>query len=206
MLERGLSEAIKTDLLLGELELVAERTALHHLKKPCRVSLLDMMKQHLAGEAEVSALAQGVERFVLRPDLEALSQPASPYKLHVAQTSLLSEPIKLPMDCWWRIIVIRRKESSGSQNPSDLGQGRRRFHPVERLGSSDDISASIRQARLMSHPLSILDMGCVGMVLDFFFFSFFCFICFSLRPATSQSVFPLAHRRRVVGVVVLRLS
>jgi hypothetical protein len=30
----------------------------------------------------VSALAQGVERFVLRPDLEALSQPASPYKLH----------------------------------------------------------------------------------------------------------------------------
>lgn len=82
MLERGLSEAIKTDLLFGELELVAERTALHHLKKPCSISLLDMMKQHLAGEAEVSALAQGVERFVLRPDLEALSQPASPYKLH----------------------------------------------------------------------------------------------------------------------------
>ena len=82
MLERGLSEAIKTDLLFGELELVAERTAPHHRKKPCSVSLLDMMEQHLTGEAEVSAIAQGVERFVLRPDLEALSQPASPYKLH----------------------------------------------------------------------------------------------------------------------------
>src|SRR5205823_14629023 len=70
------------------------------------------------------------------------------------------------MDCWWRIIVIRRKESSGSENPSDLGQGRSRLHPVERLSSSDDISTSIRQARLMSKPLSILDMGCVGMALD----------------------------------------
>ena len=48
MLERGLFEAINTDLLFDELELVAERTALHHLKKPCRVSLLDRMKQHLA--------------------------------------------------------------------------------------------------------------------------------------------------------------
>ncbi len=57
MLEGGLSEAIKPDLLFGKLELVAERTALHHLKKPCGVSLLDMMKQHFAGEAEVSALA-----------------------------------------------------------------------------------------------------------------------------------------------------
>ena len=101
MLERGLSEAIKTDLLFGELELVAKRAALHHLKKPCRVSLLDMMKQDLAGEAEVAALAQGVERFVLRPDLEALSQPALPDKLHEAQASLLGEPIKLPMNCWW---------------------------------------------------------------------------------------------------------
>ena len=61
MLERGLFEAIKPDLLFGELELVAERTAPHHLKKPCRVSLLDMMKQHLTGEAEVSALAHAVE-------------------------------------------------------------------------------------------------------------------------------------------------
>ncbi len=42
MLERGLSEAIKIDLLFGELELVAECTALHHLKKPYRVSLLDI--------------------------------------------------------------------------------------------------------------------------------------------------------------------
>jgi hypothetical protein len=71
------------------------------------------------------------------------------------------------MDCWWRIIVIRRKESSGSENPSDLGQGRSRFHPVKRLGSSDDISTPIRQARLMSYSLSILDMGRMGMVLDF---------------------------------------
>ena len=82
MLERDLSESIKTDLLFGELELVAECTALHHLKKPCSVSLLNMMKQHLAGEAEVSALAQGVDRFVLRPDLEALSQPALADKFH----------------------------------------------------------------------------------------------------------------------------
>ncbi len=70
MLKRGLPKTIKTDLLFGELELVAERTALHHLKKSCRVSLLDRMKQHLTGEAEVTALAQWFERFVLRPDLE----------------------------------------------------------------------------------------------------------------------------------------
>jgi hypothetical protein len=38
MLKRGLSEAIKTNLLVGELELVAERIAQHHLQKPCRVS------------------------------------------------------------------------------------------------------------------------------------------------------------------------
>lgn len=76
MLERGLSEAIKTDLLFGELELEVECAALHHLEKPCRVSLLDRMKQYFTGEAKVAALAQGVERFVLRPDLEALSQPA----------------------------------------------------------------------------------------------------------------------------------
>src|SRR6059058_2896473 len=106
---------------------MAERIAPHHLKKPCSVSLLDMMKQHLTGEAEVSALAHAVQMPVLRPHLEGMRQPAL--------------PIKLPMECWWPIIVIRSKESSGSQNPSDLGQGRRRFHPVQRLGSSDDISA-----------------------------------------------------------------
>ena len=54
MLERGLSEAIKTDLLFGELELVAERIAPRHLKKPCSVSLLDMMKTHLTSEAEAA--------------------------------------------------------------------------------------------------------------------------------------------------------
>jgi len=59
-LERSAAETIKTDLLFGELELVAERIAPHHLKKPCSVSVLDMMKQYLAGEAEVSALAQGL--------------------------------------------------------------------------------------------------------------------------------------------------
>src|SRR5256885_9490445 len=112
--------------------------------------MLDRTKHLLAVEAEDNDHTQGVERFVLRPHLEGMRQPASPDKLHEAQTSLLSEPIKLPMDCWWRIIVIRRKESCGSENTSDLGQGRRRFHPVERLGSSDDISAFIRQARLMS--------------------------------------------------------
>src|SRR5579859_5959926 len=71
------------------------------------------------------------------------------------------------MDCWWRIIVISRKESSGSQNPSDLGQRRSWFHPVERLGTRDDVSTPIRQASLMSNSLSILDVCRVGMVLDF---------------------------------------
>src|SRR5258708_3213638 len=71
------------------------------------------------------------------------------------------------MEGWRPVIVISRKESSRSQNTSDLGQGRSRFHPVERLGSSDDISTSIRQARLMSNPFSILDMFRVGMALDF---------------------------------------
>jgi hypothetical protein len=61
-LEGSLAQAIKTDLLFGELELVAERIAPHHLKKPCRVSLLDMMQKHLTGEAEVSALAHAVEQ------------------------------------------------------------------------------------------------------------------------------------------------
>ena len=69
MLECGLSEAIKTDLLFGELELVAERIGPHHLKKTCSVSLLDMMKHHLTGEAEVAALAHAVQMRVLRPDL-----------------------------------------------------------------------------------------------------------------------------------------
>ncbi len=68
-LERSAAEAIKTDLLFGELELVAERIAPHHLKKPCSVSLLDMMKQHLTGEAEVSALAHAVQMLLLRPHL-----------------------------------------------------------------------------------------------------------------------------------------
>lgn len=81
MLECGLPEAIKTDLLFSELEL-AERAALRHLKKSCRVSLLDMMQQHLTGEAKMSALAQGVERFVLRPDLEGMSMSALVDKLH----------------------------------------------------------------------------------------------------------------------------
>lgn len=81
ILERGLPEASKTGLLIGELEPVAERVAAHHFKETRRVPLLDMMKQHLAGEAEVSALAQRVERFVLRPYLEVLSQPSLADKL-----------------------------------------------------------------------------------------------------------------------------
>src|SRR5215469_5996312 len=101
ILERGPSEAIQTDLFIGELGLVGERTGLHHFQKPCRVSVLDMMQQHFAGEAEMSALPQGFERFVLRPDLDAVCQPALPDELHQAQTSLLSYLIKLPMDSWW---------------------------------------------------------------------------------------------------------
>src|SRR6266566_3293627 len=81
-LERSEAQAIKNDLLFGELELVAQRIAPHHLKKPCRVSLLDLMKHHLTGEAEVSALAHAVEMPVLRPHLEGMRQPALPDKLH----------------------------------------------------------------------------------------------------------------------------
>src|SRR5579885_956267 len=71
------------------------------------------------------------------------------------------------MDGWRRIIVIRSKESSGSQNPNNLGQGRRWFHPVERLGSRNNIRAPIRQARLLSQPLSILNLCRVGRVPGF---------------------------------------
>src|SRR5260370_8066374 len=104
---------------------------------------------------------------VRRPELEGASEPALPDKRHEAPNHLLGQQIKLTMEGWWPIIVIRRKESSGSQNPSDLGQGRRRSQPVERLGSSDDSGTPIRQASPMSKPLSILDMCRVGMVLDF---------------------------------------
>ena len=81
-LEQSLAQAIQTELLFGELELVAERIAPHHLKKPCRVSLLDLMKHHITGEAEVSALAHAVQMPVLRPHLEGMRQPASPDILH----------------------------------------------------------------------------------------------------------------------------
>jgi hypothetical protein len=81
-LERSATEAIKTDLLFGELQLVAERIAPYHLQKTCSVSLLDMMKQDLSGETEVSALAHAVQMLLLRPQLEGASQPALPDKLH----------------------------------------------------------------------------------------------------------------------------
>src|SRR5207248_4570962 len=100
MLECGLTEAIKTDLLFGELELVAQRIAPHHLKKPCSVSLLDLMKHHLTGEAEVSALAHAVQMPVLRPHLEGMRQPALPDKLHEALPNLLGHPLKLPIEGW----------------------------------------------------------------------------------------------------------
>jgi hypothetical protein len=80
--EQNLAQVIKTHLLFGELELVAQRITPHHLKKPCRGSLLDLMKQHLTGEAEVSALAHAVQMPVLQPHLEGMRQPASPDILH----------------------------------------------------------------------------------------------------------------------------
>lgn len=58
--ERCLGQAIKTDLLFGDgfqLELMAVGIGQDHLKKACRISLLDMMKHDLAGKAEVSTLA-----------------------------------------------------------------------------------------------------------------------------------------------------
>src|SRR5579872_199678 len=93
MLECGLSEAVNSGFLVGELELVAECTALHHLKIPCRVSVLDRMQYHPMGEAEVAALAQGVERFVLRPDRKGVSQSALPDQRYEALINLQGEPI-----------------------------------------------------------------------------------------------------------------
>jgi hypothetical protein len=125
------------------------------------------MKQDLTGKAEMIALAHTVKMPVLRPDLEILSQSALSYKGHQARTYLLRKEIKFPMEYWWPIIVISRKESPRSQKASYLGQGRSWFHPVERLGTRNDISTPIRQARLMSNSLSIFDMCRAGMFLSF---------------------------------------
>ncbi len=76
MLERGLSEAIKTDLLFVELELVAERTVLHHLKKPCRVSLLDMMKQHFTWlRIVIASLCSHIGKLLYVPSYAAWGWP-----------------------------------------------------------------------------------------------------------------------------------
>ena len=40
----GAAEAIKTGLLVGELELATECIAAHHLDKPCGISLLDVVQ------------------------------------------------------------------------------------------------------------------------------------------------------------------
>src|SRR5689334_25388163 len=69
------------------------------------------------------------------------------------------------MKCGGPIIVIRCKNASGSQNPSNLGQSRSWLHPVERLSACDNISTFIWQACLVSKPFSILNMCRRGMVL-----------------------------------------
>ena len=64
---RGAAELIKAALLFREMELVAECVAPHHCQKARRISLLDVMQQYLAGEAEVSTLAHMVEMLIFRP-------------------------------------------------------------------------------------------------------------------------------------------
>src|SRR5690242_1616236 len=79
-------ETIKAKLLV---KLTTECSAPRHLKKPCGVPLLNMMQEHLMGEAEIAALAHMVEMPVFRPQLEVLRQPALLDKLHQASTHLL---------------------------------------------------------------------------------------------------------------------
>src|SRR5579872_396032 len=93
MLECGVGEAVKAGLLFVELELVAERIALHHRQIPRCVSILDAMQRNLMGEAEVAALAHALEMFVLRPDLEGLRQSTFPQQLHEAPSHLLGHAI-----------------------------------------------------------------------------------------------------------------
>src|SRR5438477_6898895 len=125
MLERGLSEAIKTDLLFGDglqLELVAVRIGQNYLHKACSISLLDMMKKHFACEAEVSTVAHAVEVRVLRPSLEVLSKSTLLEKLLEAFVHLLVHPLKLPIECWRPVIVVGSEKSTGAQDTCDLGQ------------------------------------------------------------------------------------
>src|SRR5258708_8116080 len=109
ILERSVCEAIKTDLLCGDdfqLELVAVRIRQNHLEEACSVSLLDMMKQHLACEAEAGAIAHAVEMGVLRPLLQGVSQSALLDQLLEAFINLLVHLLKLPMECWTRMAKV----------------------------------------------------------------------------------------------------
>src|SRR5262249_55565426 len=136
-------------------------------KKTRGVSLLDMMKKEFAREAEVAAVTHAIEVGILRPSREIPSKSTLPHKLVEMVVSFLVHLLELPVERWRPVVIVGSEEPTGPQNRSDLGQGRSRFHPVERLGGGDDVRAPIRQARLMSHPLSILDLGCIGMALEF---------------------------------------
>src|SRR5882724_3557392 len=129
-----------------------------------------MMKQHLPGEAEVAAGTHAIEMGLLRPFRESPSRPSQSTLLHQLAEALVNlqiDLLKLPVECWRKVIIVGSEEPTGPQDTCDLGQRRGRFHPMKRLGSSDDISALIGQANLMSNSLLILDMCCVGMALGF---------------------------------------
>src|SRR5712692_3208071 len=129
-----------------------------------------MMKQHLPGEAEVAAVTHAIEMGMLRPIREIPSRPSKSTLLHKlveALINLLIDLLKLPVERWREVIIVGSEDPTGPQDTRNLGQRRGRFHPMKRLGSSDDISTLIGQASLMSNSLLILDMCCVGMVLDF---------------------------------------
>src|SRR5713101_2004304 len=89
-----------------QLELVAVRIRQNHLEEACRVSLLDVMKQHLACEAEAGAIAHAVEMGVLRPLLQGVSQSALLDQLLEAFINLLVHLLKLPMECWTRMAKV----------------------------------------------------------------------------------------------------
>src|SRR5437764_5053957 len=104
LLDRALFEAIKVKLLFSYgvlLELVSVRIGHHHAYEACGISLLDMMKKHLACEAKVTTIANASEVLVLRPSLEVMGESALLVKCLETLINLLVYLLKLPIQCWW---------------------------------------------------------------------------------------------------------
>src|SRR6185312_5399655 len=125
-----------------------------------------MMKEEFARETEVAASAHAIEVGMLRPAREILGKSSLLYKLVETGIDLLVNLLKLPVERWRPVIIVGGEETTGPQDTRDLGQRRGRLHPMKCLGSRDDISALSGQASPMGNSFLILDMCCVGMVLD----------------------------------------